>query len=125
MARVKGPLMSASATGSIGRGLVQFRMTRHGPQALTPALTRPAQPQPPSSEQRLCRNDVRELAAAWSQLDPGEQATYAAIADRWQYPNGWSAYLSAALPAVRNAAHTLTTADGRALITAAGFRLRV
>jgi len=125
MARVKGPLMSFSASGSVGQGLVQFRTTRNGPQVVIPALGRSSRQQSASPQQATIRAEVAGIAAEWRTLSPSARAWWLDQARATTAPNGWNLFLAARLYELRNPVNALTLADGRPITDGYGRRLLV
>lgn len=75
MARVKGPLFSIAASGSIA-GLLTFNPGKKS----TTARRQPAAYPPPSANQLATRQKVRDAAAAWRALDPLDRAEWSVLA---------------------------------------------
>lgn len=125
MARVKGPLMSMTASGSIAQGGLQFRQTRHGPQVVIPAQGRSSRQQPASPQQATIRAEVAGIAAEWRTLSPSARAWWLDQARATTAPNGWNLFLAARLNELRNPANMLTLPDGRPITDGYGRRLLV
>ncbi len=125
MARVKNPLMSMTASGSIAQGGLQFRDTRHGPQVVIPALGKSSRQQAASPQQAEIRADFASIAAEWRALSPSSRDWWHEQAKATAAPNGWNLYLSERLNALRNPPNMLTLPDGRPITDGYGRRLLV
>ena len=118
MARVKGPLMSMTASGSIAQGGLQFRQTRHGPQVVIPALSRQEKhPTTPSTAQLRQRADFTAARDQWRALDEAERSNWREQARAMDAPNGWSLFLRHAIGPGFYPTDFLTTPDGQAIKT--------
>lgn len=75
MARIKGPLMSITASGSLAGTLV-FRQTARGAQAQAMPTSQP----PATPAQAACRADFKAAADAWRTLDAETRADWQTVA---------------------------------------------
>jgi len=75
MTKLRGPLMSISATGSIGR-TITYRATRWGARAQHHSVPRAA----PSTAQLAERQRRRDAGATWRALDAPTRAKWGALA---------------------------------------------
>lgn len=75
MARLRSPLFSLAAAGTVA-GLLVYRMQRGRPSVQrAPIVTRP-----PTARQITHRNTFAAAASAWRALDPASRADWAAYA---------------------------------------------
>ena len=91
MAKVKGPLMSVSASGSIANTLTMLRASARN------IAKKKSQPgSPPSAAQLARRAFYRQAANDWSALDANAKAAWKPAADARQV-TPFNAYMSARL----------------------------
>lgn len=75
MARVKGPLFSVGASGTVG-GILTFNPGKK----TTTARHTPARYPPPTMPQQATRQKCADAAASWRSLDQTERAEWTTIA---------------------------------------------
>ncbi len=126
MARVKGPLLSVSASGSFGNGAIQFRSKGQTTGVILPALKRAtAGPQPASEPQTRQRARFRKARDAWHGLDPLARAPFNARAAAGGYSNGWAAFLADYLARSIYPPEFLLLADGQPVLDFYGDYLSI
>lgn len=74
MAKVRGPLFSFGASGTVARAIT-FNPTEQQ----TTARSLPRSTAPPSYAQAYHRQRCRDAAAAWGALDAGQKAAWSAL----------------------------------------------
>lgn len=125
MTRVKNPLHSFTASGSIAGGALQFRATRNGPQAVIPALGNVARKPKPTPRQSAARAEFKEIADEWAELTELAKAFWQANSVNTTAPNGWSLYLGTRIREMGSDPRNLLLPDGRPIVDAVGRRLTV
>lgn len=123
MVRVRGPLFSHQASGSIGNGTIQFRTTKHGAQVILPGAGKPTANRTPTANQAETRAQFKGIAADWRALGAELKAYWSAQASAKNLPNGWSAYLAYRMTEALDPARLLTTPDGEPITDGRGRRL--
>lgn len=99
MAKITGPLMSASAAGNWGKGALQFRAGASGRiHAYRPADPTTINQQPASAAQETTRQSYRAAVAEWQLLDDAARAGWNERADS-EGLSGWNLFLRTALVA--------------------------
>ena len=125
MVKVRGPLFSHQASGSIGNGAIQYRSTRHGPQAIIPSAGKPSKGRAATKHQATVQTTFRLARVAWNALSPEEQAIWSQVANTTDAPNGWSAFLSHFMSGEYAPWEALRTPPGLVIRNAAGLALLV
>jgi hypothetical protein len=94
MARIKGPLMSLSASGALGRDLL-FRSGRKAGHVYRPADPCRVNQAEASAPQAAVRAVYRQAAASWRVLDPSQRAAWQArAAASGTGATAWNLYLA-------------------------------
>lgn len=93
MARVKGPVYSADATGNFAGGLIQFRHHRGGLHVYRPTDPSRQNQKSPSSAQQAIRQRYREALAAWRGLSESARSDWNARGATMAL-SGWNLFLS-------------------------------
>jgi hypothetical protein len=125
MVKVRGPLFSSQASGSIGNGAIQYRSTKTGPQAVIPSAGKPSTGRAPTKHQATVQATFQLARDAWSALSAEEKANWAHVADTTNAPNGWSAFLSRFMTGEYAPWEALRTPPGLVIRNAAGLALLV
>jgi len=125
MAKVKNPLMSFTASGSIAGGAIQFRNTRSGPQVVLPQAGNTTRKPATTARQAAARAEFREIAAEWAAMPSLAKAFWQEVSTHTSAPNGWSAYLAARIKEMGSDPLNLLMPDGRPIVDAQGRRLTV
>lgn len=103
MAKIKGPLFSADATGNFAKGAMQFRGGLRGTHAYRPKSPKTVNQAPPTQKQTEVRNAYRTILDEWKSLDEATKAEWDVDAIRTEEPiTGWNLYFRSRLPAVLN-----------------------
>ena len=76
MARVKGPLMSFSASGNTTGGSMQFRTTKAGTHVYQPPEPAMQNQAPPSPQQEAQRLKFKEACDEWAKLSFEQKGEY-------------------------------------------------
>lgn len=125
MVRVKGPLFSGTATGTLGNGQLQFKNAPGGPQAILPALARPRRASRPTATQSAIREAFRGAAHDWGTLDAAARDAWSYTASRAGLANGFTAYVRQSLNEHAANLAYLTCPDGSYIVNAEGSRLSI
>ena len=125
MARVKGPLMSMTASGSIAQGGLQFRQTRNGPQVVIPALGQPKRQQAATPRQSTIRAIFEAAAREWRSTSPELKQHWNAQAQGTRHASGWELFLSTRMTEAVPPRNLLITPDGAPITDGRGRRLFV
>lgn len=88
MARVKGPLMSAEASGNTTGAALQFRTAGGQTHVYRPPVPGSQNQAPPSPEQEAVRLRFKSICNEWVMLPQGEKATW----NEKAWPRGISGY---------------------------------
>jgi len=123
MVKVRGPLFSSQASGSIGNGTIQYRTTRNGPQAVIPSAGKPKANPVPTPNQAERRAEFKAIAADWARLEADTKAYWSQIASARALANGWTAYLAYRLAESFDPARALTLPNGEPITDGHGRRL--
>ena len=123
MVKVRGPLFSNQASGSIGNGTIQFRTTKRGAQVVLPGAGKPTGNRTPTPNQTETRDQFKGIAAEWQDMTPELKAYWSTQATTKSLPNGWSAYLAYRMAEALNPARLLTTPTGEPITDGYGRRL--
>lgn len=108
MAKITGPLMSASAAGNWGKGALQFRRGLQATHAYRPAPPGTVNQGPASPNQARIRQTYRGARADWTALSAPERTAWNTQA-RPLGLSGWNLYAQTVLTAA-SATQTLNIA---------------
>jgi len=123
MVKVRGPLFSNQASGSMARGTIQYRTTKKGAQVILPGAGKKTTNRAPTANQAAHQDQFKGIASDWRALAPETKTYWSDRASALDLANGWSAYVSYRMAEALDPARLLTTPTGEPITDGRGRRL--